>query len=263
MTYDPHEDARQSYTVAIEAMGEKLRSFRKEVIGDCTLYLGDCREILPLLPKVDAVVTDPPYGTQGLAGGYGRAQQKIANDTDLSALAGAFPACVERLEGSGWLVVFYASRLANEFAHATAKAERFGTLIWDKGAPGLGYHIRYSHEEAAVFRKGKPPRPDRALLSVIRAAGDATQHPHEKPVRVLREMVQWVTAGDQTILDPFMGSGTTGVACVKLGRKFIGIEIDPKYFDIACRRIREAYRQPDMFVEAEKAKPAEQLEMIP
>jgi len=236
---------------------------RIETIGDCTLYLGDCREILPLLPKVDAVVTDPPYGTQGLAGGYGRAQLKIANDTDLSALAGAFPACVQRLEGSGWLVVFYASRLAAEFAHATAKAEWFGTLIWDKGAPGLGYHIRYSHEEAAVFRKGTPPRPDRPLLSVIRASIDATQHPHEKPVKVLRDMVSWVSLENQTILDPFMGSGTTGVACVKLGRRFIGIEIDEGYFDIACKRIRAAYAQPDLFIEAEKQKPAEQLEMIP
>lgn len=75
-------------------------------------------------------------------------------------------------------------------------------------------------------------------------------------------MVQRYTADSETILDPFMGSGTTGVACVKLGRKFIGIEIDPKYFDIACKRIRDAYAQPDMFVEQSKPEPPKQLDLM-
>jgi DNA modification methylase len=92
--------------------------------------------------------------------------------------------------------------------------------------------------------------------------GEARQHDTQKPVEIMRWSVEQFPAA-RTILDPFMGSGTTGVACVKLGRRFIGIEIEPKYFGIACKRIAAAYAQPDMFIEAEKAQPAEQLEMIP
>jgi len=83
-------------------------------------------------------------------------------------------------------------------------------------------------------------------------------HPTPKPVDLMGRIIRNSSDRDDVVLDPFMGSGTTGVACVKLGRKFIGIEIDRKYFDIACRRIEEAYAQPDMFVEAEKPK-AEQI----
>src|SRR5690606_12281906 len=81
-------------------------------------------------------------------------------------------------------------------------------------------------------------------------------HPTQKPLALMRWCLKWFEG--QTILDPFMGSGTTGVACVKEGRKFIGIEIDPDYFNIACERIRKAYAQPDMFIEAAKAEQPKQ-----
>ena len=89
---------------------------------------------------------------------------------------------------------------------------------------------------------------------------DNPEHPTQKPLRVMKWCLEFIPTA-RTILDPFMGSGTTGVACVKLGRKFIGIEIEPKYFEIACRRIQAAYDQPDMFVEQPQAK-AEQLDML-
>ena len=91
---------------------------------------------------------------------------------------------------------------------------------------------------------------------MIRKGHDIRQHPTQKPVGIMEWCLTHVPNA-QTILDPFMGSGTTGVACVKLGRRFIGIEIDPGYFDIACKRIREAFRQPDFFVE--QPAPAEQI----
>jgi site-specific DNA-methyltransferase (adenine-specific)/modification methylase len=76
-------------------------------------------------------------------------------------------------------------------------------------------------------------------------------HPTQKPIAVMEWCLSFLP-DCQTILDPFMGSGTTGVACAKLGRKFIGIEIEPRYFDIACKRIEDAYKQPDLFIEPPK-----------
>jgi len=235
---------------------------RKEVIGDCTLYLGDCLEVMPMLGKVDAVVTDPPYGTQDLGGGYGRRQlhsengrdgRTIANDFDLSTMEAAFK-CLPIDEC--FVLAFYAARRSYEFAKAIAPLEFVGEIIWDKRQMGLGYTVRYAHESIAVLKAGKNPRPLFAIESVISVHQQEKTHPHQKPVELMERLVSW-QAG--TVLDPFMGSGTTGVACVKLGRKFIGIELDEKYFDIACKRIEEAYLQPDMFIEPPKKPVQESL----
>ena len=224
-------------------------------IGDAVLYHGDCLEILPTLGKVDAVITDPPYGTQDLGRGYGRRQlhepagrigKQIANDTDLSAITAAFP-LFTGLIPNGWAFVFYAARRTPQFAIATQTGKWFGGIVWDKGAPGLGYHIRYQHEDIALFRIGEPTRPKNPLMSIVRGAALSEEHPHEKPPKILVPLVAWATESNGTILDPFAGSGTTGVACANLGRKFIGIEIEKKYFDIACERIDNAYRQARMF----------------
>lgn len=223
---------------------------RIEQIGDCTLYQGDCREILPTLGKVDAVVTDPPFGTQDLGGGYGRRQlhsengrdgRVIQNDFDLSALAGM----LKLLSGNYYALVFYAARRTKEFIEAIGELEFKGEIIWDKRQMGLGYTIRYSHESIAVLTVGQPERPNFAIDSVVSCHQLEKLHPHQKPIELMRNLVSWQNG---VTFDPFMGSGTTGVACVKLGRKFIGIELEPKYFDIACKRIENAYKQPDMFI---------------
>jgi hypothetical protein len=173
-----------------------------------TLYLGDCREILPVLPRVKAVVTDPPYGTQDLAGGYGRRQnwdsgdglgRTIANDHDLSALQAALP-LITPLCPSGWLFVFYGARKTVELQKLSSSLNWFGEIIWDKLAPGLGYHIRYVHEGIAVYRMGEPDRPDKPLLSIVRAAAPADLHPHEKPIEVLTPLCRW--AAPPPRLDP-------------------------------------------------------------
>jgi site-specific DNA-methyltransferase (adenine-specific) len=229
------------------------------IIGDCTLYLGDCLEILPTLGKVEAVITDPPYGTHALGGGYGRRQlhsengrdgRTIKNDFDLSVFEAALK--ILPIEEC-FVLAFYAARRSKEFSNCLGNLEFVGEIIWDKRQMGLGYTVRYAHESIAVLKAGENPRPLFPIESVISVHQLEKLHPHQKPVELLERLVSW-QAG--SVLDPFMGSGTTGVACAKMGRKFIGIEIEPKYFDLACFRIEEAYKSPNMFVEA-AAKPVQ------
>jgi len=237
---------------------------RVENIGDATLYEGDCLEILPTLGKVDAIVTDPPYGTHDLGGGYGRRQlhsedgrsgRTIPNDSDLSVFTAALSVLPNL---TGYLLAFYGARRTVEFVSAIAGWEYVGEIIWDKKQMGLGYTIRYSHESIAVLKRGDAERPSFAIDSVIEYHQQEKLHPHQKPTALLERLVEWQLG---SVLDPFMGSGTTGVACSNLGRKFIGIEIEPKYFDIACKRIEEAYRQPRLFDDKE-IDPSTQLTMF-
>ena len=237
MSYDAADNARKCYDVAIDACREKLQSFPKVEIGDCTLYQGDCREVLPLLPMVDAVVTDPPYGigitksnrlavSRGLGG-----KDWDARPADLTSLPD-----VPSIVWGG-----------NYFDLPPTRAP----LVWDKN----NAERDFADFEMAWTNLDMVAR--RIVLRPMNMDGGKV-HPTQKPVRVMEWCLGFLPNAD-TILDPFMGSGTTGVACVKLGRKFIGIELEPKYFDIACKRIEDAYKQPDLFIEAEKAAPAEQV----
>lgn len=236
-------------------MTKRQPKVRTEVIGDAVLYMGNCLDILPTLDKTNAVVTDPPYGTQDLVGGYNRKGDTILNDHDLSALESVFPLLCKAVP-IGWLLIFHASRVLPEFIRITASAPWHGSFVWVKAAHGLGYGpIRYSHEDVAVFRLGDPPKP-RPEFSVLRSPTIAEDHPHQKPVDVLRKLVRWSVGKHGTVLDPFMGSGSTGVAALEISRKFIGIELDQKYFDIARRRIEKAWRQPKLDMDRVKPKKA-------
>lgn len=135
----------------------------------------------------------------------------------------------------------------------------FHSVIWDKRNPGLGWRYRRQHEMVMIAHRsggkllwGSDDVAARNIYSEMPPR--ERQHPNEKPLNMVRHFLE--NHAPETVLDPFMGSGTTLVACAKLGRKGIGIELDPDYFDIACRRVEEAYRQPDLFVEPPK--PAEQ-----
>lgn len=221
-----------------------------------TLYNADCREVLPSLPKVDAVVTDPPYGINYASGSATErlwsGGRKIANDYDCTARD-------EALSLFDCAALVFGSHKVKEPPRTRQR------LIWDQG-PALGMGAldlpwKPSHSEIYVLGRGFVG--GRNWGSVIyhhptqAMACNGRQHPNEKPVGLIERLIKWCPDG--TICDPFMGSGTTGVAAVNLGRKFIGIEIEPKYFDIACRRISEALKQPDMFIE--KPKPAVQEAM--
>ena len=133
----------------------------------------------------------------------------------------------------------------------------FHSLIWDKRNPGLGQRYRRQHEMILVaHRKGGRIRwngDDRLVPNVLSQMPPRERdHPNEKPVELMQKLVATHSNERDTILDPFMGSGTTGVACVRLGRRFVGIEMDLGHFETACRRITEATKQPDMFVSSPK-----------
>ncbi len=204
-------------------------------IGDATLYHGDCMEILPTLGKVDAVVTDPPYGI-GMDGGnvgYKGFNNFEKLGWDKSAPSGEL---LDRVVAAGHKAILWGG---NYFGLPPSRC----FLVWNKGNgfKGRSYaeaELAWTSMDANVRVFEHDPLAHRDYRG--------KQHPTQKPVA----LIEWciVQAGNPLeILDPFMGSGTTGVACANLGRKFIGIEIERKYFDIACERITAAYAQGRMF----------------
>lgn len=214
---------------------------RIEHLGDgVTCILGDCMEVLPTLGRVDAVVTDPPYGIDyGRAGGFsashgwGPWREKCGWDVERPARAifEAMLACSKHQIIWG----------GNYFTDYLPPSSHW--LIWDKGQRSFSladFEMAWGSQKRAA-RMIDYPR-GRAVL-------DGKEHPTQKPLQVMKVCIEQLPDDCRAILDPFMGSGTTGVAAVNLGRRFIGIEIDEHYFDIACRRISEALKQPDMFIE--------------
>ena len=215
-----------------------------------TLYLGDCREILPTLGKVDAVVTDPPYG-------IGASSKKFINGTSKTKKDYYADVCWDTAppDGETFTAILAAANDAiiwggNYFPLPPSRC----FLVWDKTIHGN----TYADCELAWTTLDKVARIK--ALNMVAANQDGRVHPTQKPLELMKWCISQIPTA-MTILDPFMGSGTTGVAAVKLGRKFIGIEIEEKYFDIACRRISEALRQPDMFIEKPKPLKQETLEL--
>ncbi len=206
---------------------------RVETIGNATLYNADCRDVLPTLPAVDAVITDPPYG---IGAGRERPHNGWADygiaDWDLDRPpAEVFPL----LLAAGEIQMIWGGNYFTDLLPPTMQ-----WLVWDKGQRGFSLadcEFAWSSQRRAA-----------RIFTYARAQAlqDGKEHPTQKPVALM----EWCIAqagNPQTILDPFMGSGTTGVACANLGRSFIGIEREPKYFDIACKRIENAYRQERLF----------------
>ena len=214
---------------------------RVEHIGDATLYLGDCREILPTLGKVDAVVTDPPYGI-GWKPRVNHKNQPWVDVIDFDIreiLVGKFNVV--------WGGQYFADKLPiNE-----------GWLTWCKRPVGGGLDFAndgrsYATTELAWRDHGKAMFMLHVWDGGMRAGHEDNRtfcHPSQKPIEVMEWCVRQLPAEASTVLDPFMGSATTGVACVRLGKPFIGIEREPEYFEIACERIRRAQAQPNLFSE--------------
>jgi DNA modification methylase len=201
---------------------------RIERIGDAELHLGDCREILPLLPKVDAVVTDPPYGV-GL---------EYASHDDRELV--------------DWLPIARAVAPVVAFSPGISNVMKFPPSDWVFAwlKPNSMRRVQTGFntwEPVILYGKARGKKTHDAFSVSIAPQDDTGDHPCPKPLGWAEELLDRVTLSGDTVCDPFMGSGTTGVSCAKLGRKFIGIEIEPKYFDVACRRIDDAYRQPRLF----------------
>ena len=202
---------------------------RVETIGDATLYLGDCREILPTLGKVDAVVTDPPYGigiTKSNRLAVSRGLGGKSWDDEAADMAWLLPMNVPSIVWGG-----------NYFPLPPTRS----MLVWDKNNSGRDF----ADVELAWTNLDMVAR--RIVFRPMNMDG-GKEHPTQKPIEVMRWCIGFLPDHLSLILDPFMGSGSTGVAAAKLGRSFIGIEREPSYFDIACRRIDAAYKQPDMFI---------------
>lgn len=216
---------------------------RVETIGAATLYCGDCREILPTLGKVDAVVTDPPYGI-GVCGKEGGvtslksgAKDYGPQDWDAEPIGKAE---IDLLLSSSFSQIIWGG---NYFSSHLPDSQCW--LVWDK-INGEGFSL--ADVELAWASPNKAARMFRKSRTAT--FGEGKEHPTQKPIALMKWCISHLPDPSETILDPFMGSGTTGVAAVLMGKSFIGIEREPKYFDIACKRIEDAQRQGDLFMEA-------------
>lgn len=209
---------------------------RVEIINGCVLVQGDCRDILPTLGRADAVVTDPPFGLgdkmQGGTWGIVRGNEMSVWDaTTADDVVCALPELGDCIIWGGNYYPLKPSR---------------GWLSWFKpdAPPTLGnFELAWTNLDRTTRQ---------ISVSIAQTNPERVGHPTQKPLKLMRWCLGFLPDA-QTILDPFMGSGTTGVACVQMGRKFIGIERELKYFDIACKRISEATRQGDLFIEKPKA----------
>lgn len=227
-------------------------SFCEEIIGDARLICADCRDVLPTLGKVDAVVTDPPYGIgfkyeshDDTADGYGEFIWSVIEQCENLCWPGS-PIFV-------WQAMLNAGSFHQWFPRNWRIFAALKNFVQVRPTP-----MQYAWDPILVWwtPEGKPFRADNwgrdffvaDTASVVADSSQKFGHPCPRPLDHLDYIIERFVKPRACVLDPFAGSGTTGVACAKLGRKFIGIEIEPKYFDIACRRIEAAYKQPDMFI---------------
>ncbi len=210
-------------------------------IGDAVLYLGDCLEILPTLPKVDAVVTDPPYGLNGSTekaayeGGHFEDRPEYVDTVCRRAVDLALSKSIRAAVSCG---------VPNVYRYSPASV--VGAFVYPSSASWCAWG---TPTISPILFYGKRPKSKLGALHCTVYSSDAEKngHPCPKPLKPWTWLVDRVTNERDTVLDPFMDSGTTGVACANLGRKFIGIEIEPKYFEIACERIAAAYAQVRLF----------------
>ncbi|MDH0126654.1 site-specific DNA-methyltransferase [Brucella intermedia GD04153] len=266
--YNPSDDAKKCYDLAVEAKRERgdahwperLPYRRKEVIGDCTLYLGDCMEIMPTLGAVDTILTDPPFSERthkGHDAGTGR-DGAMRRQLGYSALTSSDIGPIsDRLSAicSGWICWITDHTLAPSIEAELRRNGRYVFAPLPFYQPGRSVRLTgdgpcswtdwiIASRTSAQIKWGTLPGgyvAGEGWKSKDRMGG--------KPVPLMTSMVRDYSSDGQTVLDPFMGAGTTLVACAKLGRRAVGIEIDEAIFDIACDRIRKAYAQPDMFVQ--------------
>lgn len=244
--YDAAKDGHDSYYAAIEAKRlAGLSAIRREVqIGGCRLILGDCEQILPSLGQFHAIVTDPPYGIDyGKSGGFNAThgwrpwRENCEWDADRPPKA-----VFDIILNASKHQIIWGGNYFTDYLPPTMH-----WLLWDKGQRDFSladFEIAWGSQKRAArvieYARGK-------------AVKDGKRHPTQKPIEVMVRCLQELPKGTKTIYDPFMGSGTTGIACIKQGLQFTGIEKDPSYFEIAIERITEAHSAPDMFVETARA----------
>lgn len=226
--------------------------FEKVTIGNATLYHGDCMEILPTLGMVDAVITDPPYGIEksvsnlrkskgiGSKGDYRTDTFDDNRDYIKNKVVPAIKICLQIAKRA-------ALTTGVKCMYEYPEPSHIGTYQYPASTTVCSWGMKLWQP---ILYYGKDPYPGRLKADSKRNCTDSERsvdHPCPKPYKQTEWLVSRASLPDETVLDPFMGSGTTGVACMNLGRKFIGIEIERKYFDIACNRIEQAQKQVRMF----------------
>lgn len=227
-------------------------------IGNATLYEGDCRDIIPTLDPVDAIVTDHPYllesggNTTGKMGGkfakgrYDNSGSIIPVDIEASEfmplLADVLP------QGHAYFMVNNRHVAQTQIAAEAAGFRFHNLLVWDKKTCTPNRWYMKNCEFTLFMFRGKAKYINQCGSRQMISCPNELNTPHEtqKPVPLMAHYIENSTAPGQTVLDPFMGSGTTGIAAAQLDRKFIGIERDAKYFDLSCQRIEAALIQGDM-----------------
>ena len=216
---------------------------RKEIIGGQTLILGDCLKVMPMLGRFDAVVTDPPYGIKADENPVRGSKKHKQKGWDREKPGKAAFAHILRIAKTQ---VIWGGNYFTEFLPASMR-----WLVWDKMQGDFSLadcEFAWTSQDAAarMFRYSRGA-----------ALRDGKEHPTQKPVALMEWCIGFLPDA-KTILDPFMGSGTTLVACQRMGRAGTGIEIDPDYFDIACRRVDEAARQPDLLIPETRQAPVQE-----
>lgn len=287
--YDPADDSRKSYDLAIEKMRESLPYKRSERIGDATLFLGDARDVCAsfLDGSADMIFTDPPYGHNNNNGDliHNRERALGLSPTCESSRPIENDGAKEASELAQWLF-FESKRLLKpgcccccggggggpdpQFARWSlwmdGPLDFKQMVIWDKGPIGMGWHYRRSYETVLVGQrrgaacKWHTERDD--IENIIRPGAEgvrkiipqASDHPTPKPWQLAAHFIRLHTQAEDTVLDPFMGGGSTAIASLSLKRKFIGVEIDERWFDLTCERVLAFRRQPLFDNEAPKAK---------
>jgi site-specific DNA-methyltransferase (adenine-specific) len=243
------------------------------VIGNATLYLGDCLEVLPTLGGIDAVITDPPYSSGGMMRGdrsVGTKQKYLQSDSGNQQTLGEFSgdnrdqrgfhfwsalwsSAAMRVSKPGAVACFFTDwrqlPVSTDYMQSGGWVWR-GVAPWAKPTyrPQMG---RFGAQCEYLVWGSNGPMPTERDVGCLpgffdHASPQQREHVTQKPVEMMQEIVRIVPAGS-VVLDPFMGSGTTGVACALMGRAFIGIELTPDHFDIACRRIEQAHKQAPLF----------------
>jgi site-specific DNA-methyltransferase (adenine-specific) len=224
----------------------------KVEIGNATLYLGDCMDILPTLPKVDAVITDPPFGvgnfvqTTGSIRGRGDSAGKLVEWNE-SAPPPEFFALLKTISKHR---IIWGANFFNCFE------DRGGAIIWDKVQPMPNFS-KADIASCTHFQKTEIARIPWTNFTVARLA--ETDHPCERPVELYDWCIKYLPKPIKSVLDPFLGSGSCGVAAIRAGCKFIGIEREPTYFEAACIRIEQAVAQGQLFAPEQPKQVQEQL----
>lgn len=213
---------------------------QKIIIGDAELWHGDCREILPALGQVDAVITDPPYGIGVSKMTLGNGKRRIERGEQDWDSAPPNAELLASLVGMSSVAVMWGG---NYFSLPPSRC----WLVWDKCTGANSFadcELAWTNIDSVVKKLSIP-----WVGANAKDESGERVHPTQKPLRLMRWCIE--QAGNPaTVLDPFMGSGTTGVAAVEMGCKFVGIERDKRYFDIACERIERAQAQGQMFAPA-------------